>query len=312
MRSFLPVKKNGTIGVLAPAFPADTQKIEKGIAYLISKGFKVKRGQSLSARHLYFSGSDELRVTDLENFFRDPKVDMILCARGGWGTLRLLDRIDYHLIAQNPKPLVGYSDITTLQLAFLKKANLPSFSGPMVAVEMAEEIDLFTEQHFWQQIFNPHPWYNFSFAREDVQVWRSGKAHGPLIGGCLSMLAHQLGTPFMPTLKNAILFLEDVGEAPYKIDRYLAQLKQAGIFDQVSAVILGQFLDCTDDNEDRKGIALETILKDYFDHRDYPVIYNFPYGHGMRKFTMPIGVKAELDTEQKQLKLQNPFGQNSV
>lgn len=307
MRSLLPVKQNGTIGVLAPAFPANPQKIDKGIDYLLTKGFKVKRGKSLTARHLYFSGSDELRVADLENFYRDPEVDMILCARGGWGTLRLLDKIDYSLIAENPKPLIGYSDITTLQLAFLEKAHLPSFSGPMVAVEMANGIDPFTEQHFWQQIFNPNPWYEFSLAGENVQVWRSGEAQGPLIGGCLSMLAHQMGTPFMPVLRNAILFLEDVGEAPYKIDRYLAQLKQAGIFDQVSAVILGQFLDCTDDNEDRKAVSLETILHDYFDQRDYPVIYNFPYGHGMRKFTMPIGVMAYLDTEKQTLKLENPF-----
>ena len=307
MKSLTPVKQGGTIGVLAPAFPADPDKIEKGITYLKGKGFTVKRGKSLTAQHLYFSGSDELRVQDLHDFFADPEIDMIICARGGWGTLRLLDQLDYRLIAQNPKPLVGYSDITTLQLAILKRAGLPSLSGPMVAVEMAGNMLPFTEQHFWQQVFNPQPYYHFSFVSEATEIWHEGQISGPLIGGCLSMLAHQLGTPFMPDLEGAVLFLEDVGEAPYKIDRYLAQLKQAGIFNQISGLLLGQFLDCVDDNESRKSIPLEVILKDYFAQSSYPVVYNFPYGHGARKFTMPIGVQIELNTRQKWLKLQNPF-----
>ncbi|MHB2150603.1 S66 peptidase family protein [Calditrichota bacterium LG25] len=307
MRYFSAIQKNATVGVLAPAFPPDAARLEKGIHYLKSMGFNVKRGKSLSAAHMYFSGSDSLRVKDIETFFADPEVDMIVCARGGWGALRMLDQLDYELIGQNPKPFVGYSDVTTLQLAFWAKSRVPAFSGPMVAVEMGDGIDPFTERHFWGQVFNDDPWYEFSFAAETVQVWQNGATSGTMIGGCLSMLAHQLGTPFMPDLTNAILFLEDVGEAPYKIDRYLAQLKQAGIFDRLSALILGEFIDCVDDSPSRKEVSVEDVLHDYFDSRPYPVLYRFPYGHGMRKFTMPIGVKAELNTEQKVLKLQNPF-----
>ncbi len=310
MKRFSTIQAKGTIGVLAPAFPADPQKIEAGIQYLEQRGFTVKRGQTLKARHLYFSGTDQQRIDDLHTFFADPEVEMIICARGGWGTLRLLDQIDYELLARNPKPLVGYSDITTLQLAFWQKVGLPSLSGPMVAVEMASGPEAFTEQHFWQQIFNPHPWYEFSFSSEKTEIWQAGEANGPLLGGCLSMVAHQLGTPYMPDFNQAILFLEDVGEAPYKIDRYLAQLKQAGIFQKISALILGEFIDCTDDNPDRQAISVRDVLQDYFSNSPFPVLYNFPYGHGARKFTMPIGVQAELNTEKKVLKLQNPFYNN--
>ncbi len=307
MKKLKPVKFNGTVGVIAPAFPAETQKIKKGIRYLKQKGFNVVEGRSLTAQHMYFSGSDELRKEDIEQFFADPTIDMIMAVRGGWGTLRLLDQIDYDVIQKNPKPFVGYSDITTLQLAFFKMADLPTFSGPMVAVEMAAGIDTFTEKHFWGQIFNTESWYVFDFSSEQVQTWVAGTVTGRLLGGCLSMVAHQLGTPFMPDFHGAVLFLEDVGEAPYKIDRYLAQLKQAGIFQQITGLILGQFLDCQEENEDRRFVSVEEVLRDYFANSPFPVIYNFPYGHGMRKFTMPIGVQVELNLEEKKIKMQNPF-----
>ncbi len=301
----LPEK--GTIGVIAPAFPADQEKTQKGIDYLKAKGFNIVEGKSLTARHWYFAGNDALRVEDLHRMFTDPEVDAIFCARGGWGTLRLLDQLDYDLIARNPKMLVGYSDITTLHLAIWHKTRVPGMSGPMVAVEMAGNMLPFTAEHFWGQVFNDRPWYEFSFGTEVESVKNPGRVESVLIGGCLSMVAHQLGTPYMPELNGAILFLEDVGEPPYKIDRYLAQLKQAGIFDEIAGLILGQFLDCEDDNPTRKQVKLETILQDYFKEATYPVVFGFPYGHGMRKFTMPIGVKAVLDTDQKLLKIQNPF-----
>ncbi|NOX88455.1 MAG: LD-carboxypeptidase, partial [Calditrichaeota bacterium] len=224
------LSEGSTIGVIAPAFPPDAQKLAKGLQYLKNLGYNIKEGKSLTARHLYFAGSDQLRIAEIEAMFADPKVDAIFCARGGWGTLRLLDKLNYDLIRQNPKVLVGYSDVTTLQLAIYQMTEIPSLSGPMVAVEMGNGILDFTEKHFWDQIQNPEPWYSFVFRDEDVETWSEGEARGLLTGGCLSMLAHQLGTPFMPDLTGAILFLEDVGESPYKIDRYLAQLYQAGIF----------------------------------------------------------------------------------
>ncbi len=287
---------NGTFGVLAPAFPPDQEKLKNGIAYLESKGFSVVQGASLTARHGYFAGSDALRLQDLHQLYADPEVDAIICARGGWGTLRLLDSIDYKLIKKNPKLLVGYSDITTLQLAFYTKAGIPSLSGPMVAVEMGSGILPFTETSFWDLIFNREDIYTLPFDREEVAVWNEGQAEGVLLGGCLSMVTHQLGTPYSPDYNGSILFLEDVGEAPYKIDRYLAQLKQAGTFKQISALILGNFIDCEEEENGNSGFTCEQVLRDYFAGAPFPVVYNFPYGHGKRKVSLPLGVRAILDT----------------
>ncbi|HHJ53799.1 MAG TPA: LD-carboxypeptidase, partial [Caldithrix abyssi] len=205
-----PLPPKGNIGVLAPAFPPNPEKLEKGIQYLKGMGFTVVRGESLSARHWYFAGNDTLRAHELNRMFADPDIDAIICARGGWGTLRLLDQLDYALIKANPKMLVGYSDITTLHLAIWSRAGLPGISGPMVAVEMGTGIVPFTETHFWQQVGNTQKDYRFDFGAESIEIWNGGQASGTLLGGCLSMIAHQLGTPYSPDYSGAILFIEDV------------------------------------------------------------------------------------------------------
>ncbi len=303
-----PIKPGSTIAVIAPAFPPDAQKLAQGIHYLKDLGYHILEGQSLTASEKYFAGSDALRADEINRYFADPQVDAVFCARGGWGTLRYLDKLDYQTIRQNPKALVGYSDITTLQLAIWQKAQVPSVSGPMVAVEMGSGILPFTEQHFWGQIQNDAPEYTFQFdCHSEVEVWHKGTARGALVGGCLSMVAHQLGTPYMPDVTGSILFLEDVGEAPYKIDRYLAQLYQAGIFERINGLVLGQFIDCEDDTPSRAHVTVRDILQDYFGRVSFPVVFNFPYGHGMRKFSMPVGVKAELAADACALTVENPF-----
>jgi muramoyltetrapeptide carboxypeptidase len=294
-----------TIAVIAPAFPPNPEKTELGITYLEGLGYKIKRGKSLQGNFGYLSSTDEQRAAEVNNSFADPQVDAIICARGGWGGLRILDMLDYKTIAQNPKTLVGYSDITTLQLAIWAKCSVPSISGPMVAVEMATGILDFTEQHFWGQMNNFDKSYSIDLTEIKSEIHKEGYAEGTLLGGCLSMVSNQLGTPYSPNYNNAILFIEDVGEEPYKIDRYLAHLKQAGILNSISGLIIGEFLDCTDDGE--KSFTVEEILHQYFDDLDYPVIYNFPYGHGMKKVSMPIGSKTKLDTKNSLLIFENPF-----
>jgi len=301
------IKNNSKIGVIAPAFQPNQERLEKGIQYLEKSRYSVVRGNSLTEKHGYLAGSDQTRIDDLHNMFKDPEIDAIICARGGWGCLRLLDKIDFDLIKNNPKLIVGYSDITTLQLAVLKKSRLPSMSGPMVADEMGTGIKEFTEQHFWQQIYNENETYSIEYNFPDTQEWNSGKAEGILLGGCLSMIAHQLGTDYSPDYNNSILFLEDVGEEPYRIDRYLAQLKQAGIFKQINGLILGNFIDCENQDPDRQSFTIDEVLKDYFSYVPYPVIYNFPYGHDMIKFSMPIGVQTRISTGDQVIKFANPF-----
>ncbi len=299
------VSPGSTISVIAPAFPPNTEKVELGITYLESKGFKVKRGKSLQGNFGYLSATDEQHIKELNDSFADPDVAAIICARGGWGGLRIIDKLDYEVIRHNPKALVGYSDITTLQLAIWTKCQIPSISGPMVAVEMASGILDFTEKYFWEQLNNTGKIYNINLEEIGSETWINGKAKGRLLGGCLSMIVHQLGTPYSPDYSGAILFIEDVGEEPFKIDRYLAHLKQAGIFDSISGLIVGEFLDCTEERE--PTFTISEVLHQYFDERNYPVITNFPYGHGMKKISMPIGATINLDTEQNLLSFGNPF-----
>ncbi len=302
-----PIKPNSKLGILAPAYPPDADKLSKGIDYLKGLGYEIELGESLTSRYGYFAGNDQIRLNDLHHMFSDPNVDAIICARGGWGGLRLLDQIDYELIKNNPKLLVGYSDVTTLQLAMWQQARVASLSGPMVAVEMGSGILPFSSTHFWSQLNNTKNSYDFIFKNEDVEIWNEGIGNGTLLGGCLSLVAHQLGTPYSVDYQDAILFLEDVGEEPYRIDRYLAQLKQAGIFNKINGLILGDFIDCDDNNPDSSSFTLREILQDYFGQADFPIIFNFPYGHGMKKFSMPVGAQATLNTQQKSLKVQNLF-----
>jgi muramoyltetrapeptide carboxypeptidase len=298
------VVNNGTVGIISPAYIPVDERMEKGIQYLNEKGFAIKTASNVGKTHGYFAGTDQERLDDFHQMFADPEIDFIICARGGWGGLRMVDKIDYKLIQGNPKLIVGYSDITTLQLALWTKAGIPSLSGPMVGVEMGKGILPFTEQHFWEQILNKAPEYKFDFKMTDSIVLNTGEAEGTLLGGCLSLVSHLLGTPYSPDYSGAILFLEDVGEKPYKIDRYLAHLKQAGVFDKINGLILGDFIDC-EPEEDEVSFRLDEILDEYFSCAGYPVLKNFPYGHGDLKFSMPIGVKTSINTDKGELKFAN-------
>lgn len=298
--------EKSTVGVIAPAFIPVKERLDTGLNYLEQRGMRIRTGEYLSKEHGYFAGNDEQRIADLNRMYGDPDIEMIICARGGWGGLRLVNRIDYDLIRKNPKPLVGYSDITTLQLAIWSATGVPSLSGPMVAVEMGKGIDPFTEKHFWGQLFNSEPLYPLFLDECGGKIFNSGRSDGILLGGCLSMVTGLLGTPYFPDLSGAILFLEDVGEKPYKIDRYLAQLAQAGIFEKISGLILGIFDDCQAEPGE-VSLSLPEIFADYFSGAGFPVITDFPYGHIPRKITMPIGSTARIDTESGEISFTNIF-----
>jgi len=300
------ITSGSKIGIIAPAFQPNLVKLEYGIQYLQSLKYAVVRGKSLDAKYGYLAGTDQLRVDDIHKMYADPDIAAIICARGGWGCLRLLDKLDYDLIQNNPKVLIGYSDITTLQLAFWSQINIPSLSGPMVAVEMSQSMKSFTENHFWGQINNSESTYHLEYDADFTKVWNDGEAEGILMGGCLSMIAHLLGTPFSPDYTNCILFLEDIGEEPYRIDRYLAHLKQAGIFNKIKGLILGHFIE-PDNVSQIDSFRIADVLEQYFKDVNYPVIYNFPYGHDNLKFTMPIGAVAIMNTERSTLKVSNIF-----
>ena len=288
-----------TIGIISPASrPSDEKKYRNGIQYLINLGYKVVESQHVLDSYGYLAGNDKDRVDDLNLMFRDTQIDAIFCSRGGYGTPRIINEIDFEAIKKNPKIFVGYSDITSLNLAIWQKTGLINFSGPMVAVEMGKGIDPFTELRFWEtlksteqigELRNP---YNSS-----VQIVKPGKAKGRLLGGCLSLINVVLGTPYCPDFNNAILFIEDIEEEPYRIDRYLAQLKMAGILHQINGLVIGQFVDCVPSEPEKPNLKLDQIFDDYFSDLDIPIISNFAYGHVPVKHTMPVGAEVELDAD---------------
>ncbi|KAA3661277.1 MAG: LD-carboxypeptidase [Calditrichaeota bacterium] len=290
------LRPNATFGVITPASPVNEEKLERGIRYFESLGYRIELGRHVHKKSPYLAGTDEERLADFHDMFRNPGIDAIICARGGYGTPRILDRLDYDLIQQNPKIFVGYSDLTALQLAVFKKTGLITYSGPMLAVEFgAAEIDEHTERIFWQMLSEPVAFGKLEpIQRPHYEVLHHGHAEGRLLGGCLALLNCILGTGFLPDFANSILFIEDVGEIPMRIDRYFAQLRHAGILQQTNGIICGQFED-SETEEDSQG-WLNMMLEDYFSGLGKPALNKFDYGHIAQKHTMPIGAMARIST----------------
>lgn len=300
MQNLVPetLSPGDTIGVITPASPMDGDRLQRGCEYLRGRGYKVVMGDNVFQQRGYLAGSDQQRAGDINAMFRNPDVKAIFCSRGGYGSPRLLERIDYERIHDNPKIFIGYSDITTLELAIWHKTGLITFSGPMVAVEMGKGIHSYTEAQLWRaltdanpigRIHNP-PEYTFT-------ALAPGKAHGVLIGGCLSTIVPLLGTEYLPDFEGAILFLEDIDEEPYRIDRYLAHLRNAGILHAVAGIVFGQFVNCVSSDPDKPSLSLEEVLIDYTAELGIPVLSGLAYGHVDVKTTMPVGVRAFLDAD---------------
>lgn len=303
------LKIGDTIGVVSPASkPGNEENYFNGIKYLEQRGYSVKSGKHNLSIHGYLAGDDNARLEDLNTMFADSDVKAIICSRGGYGAPRLLHRLNYDLIRKNPKIFVGYSDITVLNMALLAKAGLISYSGPMVAVEMGKGIHSFSEKSLWDILTNTTDQIVLQNPDDSkIKVIKEGKAQGRLVGGCISVFSAILGSSYVPDLEGAILVVEDIGEVPYRLDRYFAQMRLAGIFDKINGLILGQFIDCVPDENDNNSLTTEEVIEDYTKDLDIPVIANFAYGHGLVKVTVPFGVNAELNTATESVKiLENP------
>jgi len=291
------------IGLVAPASPMKHDRLEHGIRYLENLGFKINPGKFVYHEHGYLAGRDRERADDINKMFRDRRVKAIFCIRGGYGTPRLLPLLDYHAIRANPKIFVGYSDITAIQLAMLRHAGLITFSGPMVAAEMAKGIDPFTEENFWRILMHPEPFGDLVRpAGGHYQIITRGNAAGQLLGGCLSLLACLVGSPYFPNVQGRIFCVEEIGEAPYRLDRMLAQLREAGILKNIGGFVLGQMTDCVPtDNEPSQTI--EDLMRDFIKPLKIPAMAGLDYGHVNVKYTLPFGVQAELIARGTQSKL---------
>ncbi|MDE3057353.1 MAG: LD-carboxypeptidase [Bacteroidota bacterium] len=299
------LKRGDTIGVVAPASaPTAQEKIDNGAAYLERLGYRVKLGKNVRAVRGFLAGTDEQRASDINDMFADNDVKAIIAVRGGYGTPRILPLLDYDLIKRNPKILVGYSDLTALQLALFHKTGLVSFSGPMAGVEMWKEIDPFTEEHFWRTITSTAPMG--AIKNPDGKIFKTfnaGTAEGILLGGNLSLVASITGTPFLPSFKNSLLFLEEVEEECYRFDRMLAQLKLAGILNDASGIILGELTDVKASDTAKPFLTADEVVADYFSPLNIPILTGLVYGHIPRKLTMPIGIRARMSADEGKIEL---------
>ncbi len=289
------IKKGDTIGIIAPSGPFrnDLYEVEKT---LVNYGYKVKFGKSCHTSYKgYLSNEDKIRAKDIEEMFLDNEVDGIICLRGGYGTPRILDMIDYNIIKENPKFFVGFSDITALHIAFNQKANLQTVHGIMAG--SSPSWDELTYNSLINainiddtlQITNPKD--------EEIQTLVEGVCEGELIGGNLALIAATMATEYEIDTKGKILFIEDVGESIYRLDRMLTQLLLAGKFDDCVGVIFGDFANCNKENDE--DFELEELLRDRMKNINKPSIYNLQSGHCMPMISIPFGVKCRLDATNK-------------
>ena len=291
------LSRGDTLGIIAPASSGSPETASSGKRWLESQGFAVEFGKHAADRQGYLAGADEARAADLHDMFSSPHIQGIICLRGGYGTMRLLDLLDYNLIAAHPKVFVGYSDITALHTAIGQRTGLVTFHGPMLESDLAQEIPAYTSQYFLQAltglaplglIGNPPQTYSASFIVP-------GMAEGRLTGGNLSLIAATMGTPYEIDSTDKILCLEDVGEAPYRIDRLLTQLLLGGKLQSAAGIVVDVFAGC-DDEGGNNSVTVEEVLHDRLGNLDKPVLMNLHFGHTADKVTLPFGIKARLET----------------
>lgn len=276
------------VGLVAPSgFLPDPAVAERAAAYFEARGWQVRLGGSVFARHLRFAGEDELRAAELQAFATDPTLDVVVSARGGYGLTRLLDRLDFARIGAAGRILVGYSDFTAFGLALLARAGAISFQGP-AASDFADGAERdFTMRSFFEAIGSRHVSLDFDSEGPTVDV------QGQLWGGNLSMLCALAGTPYLPEVRGGILFLEDVNEAAYRVERMLLQLHQAGILSRQRAVVLGDFAPMPQLPNDN-GFDLAAVVAHLRSVMQAPLICGLPFGHGTRRATLPIGAAGRL------------------
>jgi muramoyltetrapeptide carboxypeptidase len=292
------------IGILAPASPvADPSRIERGVRYLERNGYRALVAGNVGKARGYLAGTDQERVADMHSLFGNPEVKAILCARGGYGTPRLLSMLDYRLIARNPKIFVGYSDITAMQLAIWKKCGLVTYQGPMLAVDLYGEVDPFAEEWFWKILTSRGPLGMLPIDAGTAIPVRTGKARGRLLGGNLALLCAIVGTRYQPDFSGAMLFLEDTDEEPYRIDRMFTQLRHASILERSTGILLGQFTDSEPKDPAKPSLTLAEAFEDAASWSSIPILSNLPFGHIPRKLTIPIGIRARFDAEARTVEL---------
>lgn len=286
-----PLKVGDKVGLVAPAGLVEKENIVKAAKALKKLGLRPVIGNNCIKRYGYFAGKDDLRAADINNMFGDKSIRGIFALRGGYGSQRLIDKLDWDTIGSNPKVFTGYSDITALHIAINQKCNFVTFHAPLAAVELCKgDIDRFTLNSFKKNIFLKN---KESFIKNPkgtpIKTLVNGSFEGIITGGNLTLIISSLGTDYEIQTEGKVLFIEEIGEPPYKIDRMLIQLRNSGKLSNVAGIILGHFTDCQKGK--KESLSLIEVFKDILVPVGKPCIYNVACGHQMPTLTLPMGGK---------------------
>ena len=289
------LKPGDTLGIVAPASPFDRESFDAGLRVLESMNFNLAIPESIFDQNGYLAGSDQQRADLLNQLFADPDIDGIICARGGYGAMRILPLLDVDVISRHPKVFVGFSDITVLLDFLVQRCRMVAFHGPTVST-LGTAVPSVRDR-FLSAVSNPQPMSVSTALRRVIQ---SGIAEGRFFCGNLTLFCHLTGTPFQPDFRGAILMIEDRGEAPYRIDRMLTQMRMAGCFDGLAGLALGAFSDCG------SADAVHRIVADRLGGLNLPILAGFEVGHETVNLTLPVGLPVQLDTTSGTLTFAGP------
>lgn len=293
------LQKGDTIGVIAPSSPPNLENLHSSLAFLEQLGLNVKMGKHVENVYGYLAGTDEERLEDLHDMLADPSVKGIICAGGGYGAGRYADQIDFQLMAEQPKILWGYSDITFLHTTIGQFANVVTFHGPMLASDVGKETFHELSARMFGQLFDPIE-LHYSENISPLTTLAGGIAQGELVGGNLSLLVSGLGSKYEIDTRGQLLLIEDVDEEPYKIDSMLNQLRLAGKLHDAAGIVVGDFARA-EPKKRKTTLSLDQVLQHYLSDLGKPVVSGFKIGHCEPHFAVPLGVEARLDGDAKTL-----------
>jgi len=289
MKHARPLKKGDTIGIAAPSSPFDKGDFKRGVQMLENLGFNVYHRKDIFDQNRYLAGTDRRRADELMELFQNKKIHAVMFARGGYGSQRIIRLIDPEVVRSHPKPVIGFSDITALLTYLRQTCNVPTMYGPVLTMLGKHKEDV-TADRLAAALTSEDALGSLPVG--DAKIYRPGSAEGVLVGGCLSLISTSIGTPYELQADNALLFIEEIGEKMYAIDRMITQLKNTKILENVSGIVIGSIVP-----EEGEVYDLEAILDEVLDDFKGPIITDFPSGHTHPFITLPLGITMKIEAE---------------
>ncbi len=297
-----PLKTGDCVGIVAPAGPVeDRTAFAKGVAVLERLGLRARFDERIFESSRYLAGTDAARAEELMRYFEMPEVNAIISLRGGYGCARLIPLLDEARLRRHCKLFMGFSDLTTLLLYFRRRFGWVTIHGPMITSQALGRLEGEQERHLWSLLSDPHFLPELAFG--GLETWVPGIAEGWLTGGCLSLITASIGTIYEIKTEGRILFLEELGEAPYRIDRMLTQLELAGKLQPLAGILLGSFTGCDPENG---GYTCSDVLREKLEPLQVPILSGFPAGHGVANWPIPMGIKVRIDADARAVSFLEP------